>query len=192
MSQTLITLKDFKIFLGIPDDTDTEDVRLTPFLAAAVADCQTHIQRKLSLVTVAEIFDGDGESVRYVRNCHIASAPTIDWFNGVQWVTDYPGTYNLSFSWNESGRVRFTNGGCFLEGIENWRVNYSTGYSAATIPDDLKNSIMAQAQRLRKRADSKEGMASESIADQTVTYDLSKLPESIKRVWDSYKVKKYD
>lgn len=191
MSQSLITLKDFKIFLGIPTDTETEDIRLAPFLEAAVSDCRTYLKRVLEIAAVQEIFDGDGECHRFVRNCHIAAAPTIDWFNGVAWITDYPTTYNLTWSWNDNGRVRFTNGGSFFEGIENWRINYQTGYSATTIPDDLKNSIMAQAQRLRKRADSKEGMASESIADQTVTYDLSKLPESIKRIWDAYKVKSY-
>lgn len=191
MSQSLVALNTFKDFLGIPHDTDTENARLQMFLDAAVADCANYIKRKLILEAIVEVFDGDGESVRYVRNQHIVAAPTIDWYDGSQWITNYPGTYNLAFSWNDTGRVRFTNGGYFMAGIENWRINYQTGYSAATIPGDLNNSIMAQAQRLRKRADSKEGMASESIADQTVTYDLSKLPESIKRVWDAYKVKSY-
>ncbi|MFH1633274.1 MAG: hypothetical protein ABIG63_04580, partial [Chloroflexota bacterium] len=77
--------------------------------------------------------------------------------------------------------------GGWTRGANNIRVDYTAGYSATTMPSDIKLSIMIGTKYIyQRRTEESFGVSSVNIGGLAQTYEGS-LPSQVMAIWDSYK-----
>lgn len=173
----LLTFAEYCEFVGEEaTKISLTENRFNLFCNAASRRIEQFCDRGFRAVTdLVEVHSGDGEADLYVNNRPITATPTVRYWDGSQWVTT-TGTFTYD---STTGRIRFTDGSVFGRGSDNWQITYSYGYAIAAIPYEIKAACAILIQRALKKADGKEGVSSETFAEQTVSFSLAKMPDDV-------------
>ncbi len=182
----LITLKEYHTYTGKePDRKQFKEAQAALIISAASVLFADLTGRKLIQAADAYEFKGRGELTKYVRYPPITGTPVIAYYNVNTWTTADTTTYPREIV--ESDRIRMTSS-AFGRNIR-WRISYTGGYLIAAVPADIKVAVCQLVDRAVKRAQGKEAVSSETLADHTTTFTLSKLlTEPIMAVVNKYKV----
>lgn len=176
----LATLADVKTYLAITS-TD-EDARLTALLAGADAQVLKYLGYDPALQTYSVRLNGNGRRWMLLSPQPVVSilSLSVDGIN-IQAQTSPPlgDGYVLSCSmiWLFGGRV-------FTKGLGNVMATYQAGY--ATIPKALTHGVVTLvAQRFHeiKRL----GIASKSLAGESVSYTNAAMPDAVRGYLDSFR-----
>lgn len=185
----MITISDYTAFRGWEQPLSPAAEKQLEFLiSAAIADCERYCRRTFVApsATIQEIFSGDGTKDYYVKKGRIETldTPTLEYWDGDSWAAS-TATIDQDRS---TGRIWFNDGSLFTAGRDNWRVTYKPGYTdAASVPLDLKLSVLRYTQALHRLAEGKEGISSESFDGKQTTYAQTAFSKEIKAVWDTYR-----
>ena len=187
-SNALINHETFIVFRGgDPLDTKLSEDRVNMYINMASQAIENYCARKFIEGTdLEEIFGGDGEKDYIVQNLPLTGTPTIYYWDGTQWVEATASNYPRATD-SASGRIWFNEGNKFWKGDDNWRVVYDYGYAIESVPGDLQHACCILVQRAMLKAEGKEGVASESHIDKSITFDLSKMPVDVQGFLNSYK-----
>jgi hypothetical protein len=92
--------------------------------------------------------------------------------------------------YDKEGSIRlFNDETIFSKGYQNVKIVYSGGYS--TIPEDLELACIDWVLKYyRKNKDKLQGWSSKSYSGVSVLIDLAAIPDDIKAVLNSYKLRK--
>lgn len=176
MSDTVLaTVEDLADTLRVP--LGTEEVYLQKLLNRAREYLNTATRRKLDTATFTEYHDGDGSRVVQLKNYPVTSVTSIH---------DDPDRNFTSSSLLDSttyavdevnGRITLlrdpllrTLSTVFGCGAQNIKVVYVAGYSASTVPDDLKQALLEMAGALYQNPQGR-SIKSERIGGYSVVYD---------------------
>lgn len=191
-ANALLTVEEAKTFFGIDIGlTDMEQAQYENYINAASQEIENYCLRKFITPEsdITEIFDGDGTGEYYVENIPIVGtivAADVSYRSGIgeTW-TATSGT--LAYE-TKTGRVYFTDGNVFGKGKNNWRIQYSYGYTVANVPADLKMAAIELAAIKKKQFDDKVyGVSAITYPEHTVSYAFDKISESVKATLNKYK-----
>lgn len=185
----LIDFETFLSFIGESEDgTQMSKDKINLYINMASKVIEDYCDRLFrSAVGTVELFDGDGDKDYYTRNVPIDETTTsikLECWNGVAF-EEITSSQATRATQTDRGRVYFTDGTKFNEGEDNWRITYDSGVDREDIPSDLQQACCILVQRVMLKAEGKEGVASESLIDRSVTIDLSSIPRDVQRILDS-------
>lgn len=170
----LIEVREYLELLGKPvDDPDTPETKIIVHVNAV----SQLIEKYLGRVVCPEqskddFFRGDDTDTYYVKHRYIASgSPTLYYWDGDEWVEMTVANYPRQTD-DSRGEIWFSNGHQFHRATR-YKVTYTTGYSRASVPDDVKLACVRLVQQSIMRADGKEGLRSESLGDAQTTYSMA-------------------
>jgi len=214
-SNSLISLEELRIYTGkaYPISSATSG-SFEMSINASSQYIENYLGRNLmSGSTIQERFAGNGKYEHYVLEGPIIDNPTPKLYSntgGSTWaLTTRSWTYDTG-SGTRNARIYFTDGNVFdgrdlfeasqvgqtnkvgqfgwtSSMLENWRVDYSYGYTnIASVPADLKwaTSIIA---RYYERLANFGSFSSQSDEEQSFSFDLDKLPIHVYTILNQYK-----
>lgn len=127
----IVTLDEYKEFLGIADDT--EDAFILSLANAEENRVKDFLNNNLELDNYIDIVDGGGDAV-VLKNFPIASVSKIEYYEGLDennqeiWTTMQAGIdYDRIVIVNNS--VVYLDNGLFPDGENNIKITYSAGYT---------------------------------------------------------------
>ena len=186
MPQTLITDQDVMDHGNL--DNDSLRPRITSLLASVFAAAEEYCGRKFSSDTFTEYYDATGQNNILVENPPMTgltsltddaqySARSIDTSANVLWIDQY----------KRKGEVRLykTEGG-FSGGLAGVKVIYQGGWTATTMPADLKAAIMDE---VLYRLDGRQvGVANQAADGASVNYsERNGFAAQVCEVLDGYR-----
>jgi hypothetical protein len=138
-----------------------------------------------SPIDVVEVFDDNGNFRMWTKNAPIDSVDTIEYWTGTEWQD--VSEFNMTFTWDETtGKVWFTERYTFHQGVDNWRITYSYGYTDG-IPADLKYACFLLTKHF-ENIQSRQGIRSQSDGEQSFTYELDQtVPKGYTQIIAKYK-----
>lgn len=173
---SLITSEHLAKFLGITDPSEVQDQLdlLVDLIDGAV---KGYCRRDLELKVQEEFLNGTDGTILKVRHYPIVTFTKLYSVDYAGVTTEIAATeYQIDA---EPGLIiaRYTS---WTKGIRNYKASYSAGYSATTIPQDLKMACLKWAaiewNRMQRKA---HGLSSTQIGDLTITFEIEKVPESV-------------
>jgi len=170
------------------DDSAIPPELLITYINAASYMIERFCGRKFITPSAAvdEIFDGNGVHEYYVTNCPITETPSVYYWSLTTFVST---TYTFTYD-GDTGRVYFTDGSIFDEGVDNWKVSYKYGWAVSGLPEDLRLACALLAIHLRFRSQ-KMGITSESFGDGSTTYDMQAIPLVVQSILQKYRKLSY-
>lgn len=180
---TLVSLADFKQFIGITDSAS--DGLLYRMLRVATQQIETWCNRTFASATYTEDFDGTGTEKYATRHAPITSITSLNTLSrdsdGVETATAISaGSYRYDSAsgvvslcgdgwaqqgWSgEDGPATFVvQSPRFEPGFKNYRIVYVAGYTTGTTPLDLQQACIDWAKHAYVNRAANAGMESESI-----------------------------
>lgn len=151
----MITIEEFKHYLKIPDViSEDETAFIRDCISSSVDEMNVFTNRVLvqldsnlaiSLTEMTEYYDGYGTNILYLNNHPVINFGTGEnelmyLENDTEWkdILVAPDTIGNSVLVLSYGKLVLQKGYIFPEGIKNIKVKYKSGYTAATLPADLK------------------------------------------------------
>lgn len=151
----MITIEEFKHYLKIPDVIpEDETVFIKDCIYAAVGEMNIFTNRVLvqldsdltiSLTEMTEYYDGYDTNILYLNNHPLINFGTgtnelMYLENDTEWknILNPPDTIADSVLVLAYGKLVLQKGYIFPEGVKNIKVKYKSGYTAETLPPDLK------------------------------------------------------
>lgn len=190
-ANVLVSLAEFKIWLGIGSSDTGTDSRNEAAINAASQDIESECRRKFITPSadLTEIFAGDGTREMYSINRPITTVTSIKYRDGVTGSTWTSVTGNWIYTIDtDAGRIYFTDGNIFSSGWDNWQINYKYGYAIANVPTDLKMACLILAAMAKKRFENELfGINSKSFGETSITYSIDQMPDDVKRILNRYK-----
>lgn len=180
MSQ-LCALNDVKVYLGITDGNS--DIVLTAIIGNVSAAIESFCNRTFAVQSYVETRNGGCGPKMYLSNGPIVSVAsvTVDTYNIP------PAANALAFGFVFDENVLYIRPGGypgeFTKGVQNVVVSYTAGFAAT--PADVNQAcveLVAWKYAKRNRIDKK----NEILAAQTVGFDLSDMPASVKSALQPY------
>lgn len=188
----LITVDEFLTATGQDDANPNFKQGQTEFLITAASQQMINLAdgRKFIQAEDTMEFLGNGSLKQQVRyppiDDDVGNVPVISYWNGTAWVVAEVGPWPRQFQY-DVGKVIMTSA-VFTKNIR-WKIVYTGGYLQAAILNDVKMAVVQLVQRAQYRADGREGLKSESMENQTTSYDLATLAtNAIKVVAERQKV----
>jgi uncharacterized phiE125 gp8 family phage protein len=186
----LCTLTDVKAYLRIADGA--QDAVINYLIPKASAFLERQCSRIFASATYSETRNGNGADSMGLRQIPVTAVASVS-VDGVS-IPAAPDAVSTGFVFDEDTLyIRRGNRGlsspfggvplCFNRGIQNIALSYTAGY--ATIPDDLVQAcveLVAWKMKKSSRIDSK----SETLAQQTVAYDMSDVPAGCASIISRY------
>lgn len=169
-SYAFITLDEIKDYLGITGST--HDTLLTALANAATDFIEKYTQRRITTQTVSnELHSGDQSTKILVKHYPIDSEETITLEEADEPIsnTDNWTTISSEKYFIDHTKGIITTNFNLTKGINNYRVSYTSGWSAANIPYDIRWAgwdLVAKMFNLRKAA----GFSAQSLGDLSVTF----------------------
>ncbi len=186
-ANALVTLNDFKTFLGITDNTKDELLKMLINFSSDYIETETGRTFKSTSYTNEE-YDGTGTEELRLKNFPILSFTKLEvnnnYDNSDSW--DSWSEINANNYWvdKENGIITRTNDFLdFEEGMNNeealseirfykgkfkYRATYVAGFD--TIPYDIQFACMILAEEMYKNRGNTNGIRSESLGDHSITY----------------------
>ena len=182
----LCALADVKTYLGI--GSASTDALLTSLINNVSAAIESYCSRTFLSQTYTETRNGSGANRMYCNNAPITSVLSVA-VDGYAipasfTPTTYGWVFDTSLIYIRQGTPYSGSPNCFSKGVQNVQLVYVAGY--ATIPSDLAQACIewvAYKFAKRDRIDRR----SETLAQQTVGYDLSDMPLSVKSALNQYR-----
>lgn len=185
-SNAIIDVDYYLRYIGVDVDDANVDTTITEQLInQASTSIESLCHRKFRSGSASDIFNGDGKTEYWVTEASVTAKPTIYYWDGDSWETLSASTYDWTYT--STGRVYFTDGNGFSEGIDNWKIDYTYGYALADIPQDVKLAC-AMLVQFCSMLRSKAGKSSENFGDQSTSYDFVTPPKIINQLLAPYKV----
>lgn len=188
-TNALITIDEYLELSGNSGDSNVDENVIIPHINTASKLIERFLNRVVCPVTaISEKFSGAGSDQYYVNHRYIdtTTAPTVYYYDGTSWVEMTTTLYPRDVT-GAIGLIELTQGYTFWEGKKNFKVSYNTGYATASVPADIKGCCFRIVQRLRKLAEKKEGLTSESFGDATTSYELNDITKHILKDITSYR-----
>jgi hypothetical protein len=187
---SLCTLEDLKTHLEI--EASGQDPFLTNLVLRATQFIETYCSRQFMSREFTEYYSGDGTNSILLPNTPITAVTQIKDDKSGQADFDYDDTdENDAFSFENWGKLLLTNGDVFREPsstypLRNYKFVYTGGY--ATAPEDLRQvCIELAAAKFYLKDKQRQGIASKSVAGQTITYRPDDLSPAQKEVLEAYR-----
>ncbi len=186
----IIDVDYYKNYAGIDVSDDFNDNELNQFINQASVLMESEAGRKFRSNDATEIFDGNDTVEYIVKQKRITTLTTLSYWDGDSWedITSPDYVYDTVES---TGKIYFTDGNTFWQGVNNWKAVYTYGWSLATMPEELKLcccDVVQWLYFLRKKSN----ISSESLGDKSVTYkDNASMPSSAKTILQKYKSFRY-
>lgn len=186
-TNALISVEEYLIFKGEPVDGEVNEDQIEAHINSASDMIQNFCCRVICPTTdIVEKFNGNGFSDYYVKHRVINGTPTLYNYDGVNWnemtTTDYPRDISASV-----GLIELLELSRFTKGKKNYKVEYNTGYAIGNVPSAIKHACFILTQRFILSANDKEGLQSESFGEGTSSYDLSSIPDKVKKLLRPYR-----
>jgi len=187
---SLCTLEDLKTHLEI--ESDSQDAFLSNLVLRATHFIETYCNRQLASREFTEYYSGDGTNSIMLPNTPVTAVTQIKDDKSGQADFDYDsGDENDVFSYESWGKLLLTNGDVFREPsstypLRNYKIVYTGGY--ATAPEDLRQvCVELAAAKFYLKDKQRQGIASKSVAGQTITYRPDDLSPAQKEVLEAYR-----
>lgn len=182
-ANALCTFAEYCLLLG--KDTTNEAIdqpRIEMFVGAVSTMIEKRCGRAFIQGTFADYFEGNGTTFRYPKQWPLkaASSASLDYWSGTAWVaTGYTVTVN-----DTETKLELAGGYVFYEGMK-YKLSYTAGWLIASVPFDLKAvcAYMTSSLILSFR---KAGTRTESVGDETRSYDFDAMPEYLKTTLRTY------
>lgn len=168
----LISLTDYESHSNITLPSNTLQIE------NAIAASSDYIENRLGFdlsIAVSPIhetwqFSGTGSRLVFTEIAPVTDVESIEYWNGSLWynVDDY----GYDWTYNDNGKIWFTDGNKFHKGFENWRIVYQWGYT--TLPADLKEAACMMTDHFLHLA-KHPAVRDQADGEQTFTYDR-KIP----------------
>lgn len=157
----LVTLERARAYLGVT--SSTQDALLLDLINLASAACANHCNRQLTAGERSDLLTGRGKRLLRLREYPVASVTSVA-VDGV--AVPAAGAAGLP-GWRLRGNeVDIIPAPAWQSEVQ---VDYVAGYADDAIPDDLQLACLLELGRLYRRRD-KAGIASETLANQSVAY----------------------
>jgi len=127
-------------------------------------------------------FDGRGQGKLFVPNPPISGTPVLEYWNATDWAVADTTVYAREVM-ADDGLILLTN--AVFHRVR-WRVTYDGGYEQANIPLHFKEAICELVDRAEQKAQGKQGVDSETIGNQSTTFDLKTLVTEPIKIIASY------
>jgi hypothetical protein len=187
---SLCTLEDLKTHLEI--EASGQDPFLTNLVLRATQFIETYCSRQFMSREFTEYYSGDGTNSIMLPNTPITAISQIKDDKSEQAGFDYGSSdENDAFSFESWGKVLLTDGDVFYEPgstypLRNYKFVYTGGY--ATAPEDLRQvCVELAAAKFYLKDKQRQGIASKSVAGQTITYRPDDLSPAQKEVLEAYR-----
>ena len=185
----LCTLEDLKTHLEI--EGSDQDAFLSNLVLRGTKFIETYCNRQLASREFTEYYSGDGTNSIMLPNTPITAITQIKDDKSGQADFDYDsGDENDAFSYESWGKLLLTNGDLFHSPgstypLRNYKIVYTGGY--ATAPEDLRQvCVELAAAKFYLKDKQRGGVASKSVAGQTITYRPDDLSPAQKEVLEAY------
>lgn len=175
----LCALADVKTYLGYT--TTTSDALFSRLITACSAQIEAWCGRVFASAPYIDIQDGDGSDYLILKNRPIISIQSVT-LDGDP-ISASPDGISAGYTFDST--TLYYIGGWFCRGRRNVNVSYTAGF--ATVPPDIAQAAIALVgfqYNKSRRLDVK----SETLAQQTQSFDLSGIPDVVKQVISQYKV----
>ena len=181
----LVTKDVVASFLKITGD---EDAILEPLVNECSRFIRDYCGRDFVSAAYTEYYNGNGDASLILRQRPVVTFVAL--YNG-----DANRTFDSSTLVSSSdyfvdltgGIVHlYNNGGVFIPGIANVKVQYVAGFS--TIPYDIQHAAkLLIAQRYYKRSKARFDVQSQSVGDITTTFLDAEMPKEVQGILDLYR-----
>ena len=171
----IVTLEDAKDYLNITSSAD--DLAIERLVNAASVFCDKETGRDLfSRTYTDQVYSGTGSALLRLRQFPVTSVTEVNFLTGGPpdvWTAQSLVTYPVTIlPETGSDTIMFRNLS-FPKGAANVQVTYVAGYTAATMPDGIKEACLQAIAYLWKKKDTlRAGIASQSFQGQTTSYIL--------------------
>lgn len=180
----LATLKEFRDYLG--EKGSGQDPRLTNALKRATAFVNAYCNRKSleSAIYTNEMYDGSGTDSLQVDNYPISAVASLSEF-GTALTVDADPTNSPDVIWKSERGVLVRPFGIFLPYDHYYKVTYTAGYVAGSIPSGIVQATLEWAGLLVKEKD-RIGIQSKTTGNQVVNY-MRELSKDSRMALDYYR-----
>ena len=177
---TLTDLASVKRYLSI--SVATSDDILNDMIVGASAALQNFLNRDLFSAPRSDVLDGNGKDRMFLRHWPITAVSALK-INGVSVPAANPADFNSAgFRFDEN--LLMLQGYRFAPGTRNIAIQYTAGYTV--IPDEIKLACtLTVALRFREREWT--GYTSKSLAGETVSFQLTDIPATVRAALGSYR-----
>jgi len=166
---TITTAAEFAIFLGESSLTNADQAQQALEVASDYIRNMTNREFVLAenALTATEIFNGNGRKIYIPRQGPVISVTSIEyWDYGLEaWDELDTSLYTIT---TDGNKVFYRELIPFHEGVNNWRIIYTFGFSGS-IPDDLKYAANLKAKEMTDIA-GEESIVQQSDGEQSFTY----------------------
>lgn len=175
----LATLADLKTYLGITDNAS--DSVLNLLLGSASDEFESLTSRSFTADTVDRIEETDGKGTMdlFLKKYPVKSFVKIERFADGTWSEIDSGSYRVTAN---TGIVRLAFQS--VPGFSNYRSTYRGGFDQ--IPKDIQMAVIERASALFNQRNS-DGISSETVNGDSVSYREAKMPESFSKAVTRYK-----
>ena len=136
---SLITLIEFKKFIHMTE-LDSDDL-LQDILDGEFAAVEDQIKQTLTEATTTEYQDGDRTNTLILEHGLVSDVTSVKIDYDGDGEFEYELTLHDDYEWKKSGEIIYKNN-YFSDGIKNVEVVYKHGYTALTLPKDLRIAIL--------------------------------------------------
>lgn len=190
----IITVQDCKNFRDLKDENTGDDEELESIIVAVQSFLETECGRKFEL-------DATNDLVEYYSGCHwhtqlLVAKPPIVSITDIQidnlrvWDKPVLDAALYAVYDADSGIIKLLQGLEFTDGTLNIRIRYKGGYSAASMPADLKRAAIEMVWAARMKGSSNlVGVRSRSLGDGSVQYVNLDWPLNLGAIVNKYNLR---
>jgi len=168
----LTTVANLKQWLNI--STTTDDALLARLVTACSTAIQNYLNRQFASASYTDNIDGEATNAIILGNYPVTAVASLT-IDGIA-IPSSTGTGVPGFVWDMYGVQLVPGLYQFTRGNGNITVSYTAGYAA--IPLDLEQACIEFA-ALRYKERARIGIASQTLAGETVTYLNAAMPASV-------------
>ena len=167
-SNTWLSLADTKEYLGISSgDTDNDDLIIN-MINRATTLVETYLDRVILTATYTnEVYEGTGSPYLFLRQYPVTALTSID-YRTENYQSSYETLDTTEYDYRADNGVVRRNAN-FRSVPAEYRVTYTAGYAAASVPQDLSLAVLDLISYLWNQRKSK-GIQSERLGEYSVTW----------------------
>lgn len=160
--------------------SDAEKVILSQLITAYSTWIQSWLSRNIPEQDYSDSFDGTGSNRLLMPQWPITDVASVA-VNGVS-IPKASSVTESGYRWSDTAII--LNGYKFARGDANVEITYTAGYSP--IPADLARTCVDMV-AIHYREKDRVGVASKSLAGETISYSLVDMPQQVKTILNQYR-----
>lgn len=165
---TITTAAEYAVFLGEASLSNADQAQQALEMASDYIRTESGREFVLAVnaLTIVEMFNGNGRKLYFPRQGPVISVTSIEYYDyGLEAWTELDTDLNNPIT--DGNKILYRELVPFHEGINNWRVTYTFGFSS--IPDDIKYAANLKAKEMADIA-GEESIIHQSDGEQAFTY----------------------